>query len=178
MRSTTAYQVPRYIYLRVPYTRYVYCICTTGSDPIPGDDFVRHYIIGMFSEGIFRLLGFIVLFELLNQVISHCPKMYRLLWYEYDYQHCIKTRTRCYSFDQYVRKCNDSLVVNMIIKNCIILPEIVSTVLLLLCEHPAHRNSKSRVYPLRCQDSGPPTRSYTAAAAAAAAAGVADQCCC
>ena len=89
MRSTTAYQVPRYIYLRVPYTRYVYCICTTGSDPIPGDDFVRHYIIGMFSEGIFRLLGFIVLFELLNQVISHCPKMYRLLWYEYDYQHDI-----------------------------------------------------------------------------------------
>ena len=41
-------------------------------------------------------------------------------------------------------------------------------------KHPAHRNSKSRVYPLRCQDSGPPTRSYTAAAAA----GVAVRCCC
>ena len=40
-------------------------------------------------------------------------------------------------------------------------------------KHPAHRNSKSRVYPLRCQDSGPPTRSYTVAAA-----GVAVQCCC
>jgi len=40
-------------------------------------------------------------------------------------------------------------------------------------KHPAHRNSKSRVYPLRCQDSRPPTRSYTAAAA-----GVAVRCCC
>ena len=25
-----------------------------GSDPIPGDDFLRHYIIGMFFWGIFR----------------------------------------------------------------------------------------------------------------------------
>ena len=41
-------------------------------------------------------------------------------------------------------------------------------------KHPAHRNSKSRVYPLRCQDTGPPTRSYTAAAGS----GVADQCSC
>ena len=41
-------------------------------------------------------------------------------------------------------------------------------------KHPAHRNSKkSRVYPLRCQDSRPPTRSYTAAAG-----GVAVRCCC
>ena len=46
----------------------------------------------------------------------------------------LKTRTRCYSFDQYVRKCNDSLVVNMI-KKCFIFPDkVVSTVLLLLCE--------------------------------------------
>ena len=40
-------------------------------------------------------------------------------------------------------------------------------------KHPAHRNSKSMVYPLRCQDLGPPTRSYTAAAG-----GVAVRCCC
>ena len=41
-------------------------------------------------------------------------------------------------------------------------------------KHPSHRNSKSRVYPLRCQDSRTPTRRYTAAAAAA----VAVRCCC
>ena len=88
----------------------------------------------------------------------------------------LKTRTRCYSFDQCLRKCNGSLVVNMINKNCIIFPDrVISTVLLLLCvKHHAHRNSKSGVYPLRCQDSGPPTRSHTAAAAA----GVAVPCCC
>ena len=40
-------------------------------------------------------------------------------------------------------------------------------------KHPAHSNSKSRVYPLRCHDSGPPTRSYTAAGT-----GVAVRCCC
>ena len=46
----------------------------------------------------------------------------------------LKTRTRCYSFDQYVRKCNDGLVVNTM-KKCIIFPDrVVSTVLLLLCE--------------------------------------------
>ena len=38
---------------------------------------------------------------------------------------------------------------------------------------PTHRNSKSRAYPLRCQDSGPATRSYTAAAA-----DVFVRCCC
>ena len=81
----------------------------------------------------------------------------------------LKTRTRCYSFDQSLRKCNASLVVNMMNENCIIFPDrVISTVLLLLCvKHHAHRNSKSRVY------SGPPTRSYTAAAA-----GVAARCCC
>ena len=80
----------------------------------------------------------------------------------------LKTRTRCYPFDQSLRKCNRSLVVNMMNKNCIILPDrVISTVLLLLCvKHHAHRNSKSRVY------SGPPTRSYNAAA------GVAIRCCC
>ena len=87
----------------------------------------------------------------------------------------LKTRTRCYSFDQSLRECNRSLSINMMNKNCVIFPDrVVSTVLLLLCvKHHAHRNSKSRVYPLRCQDSGPPTRSYTAAAA-----GVAVRFCC
>ena len=82
----------------------------------------------------------------------------------------LKTRTRCYSFDQSVRKCDGSIVVNMMNKNYIIFPDrVISTaVLLLLCvKHHAHRNSKSRVY------SEPPTRSYTAAAA-----GVAVRCCC
>ena len=44
----------------------------------------------------------------------------------------------------------------MINKNCVILPDrMISTVLLLLLlllcvKHHAHRNSKRRVYPLRC----------------------------
>ena len=85
-----------------------------------------------------------------------------------------KTRTRCYSFDRNVRKCNDSLVVNILATNS----EYFRTGLYLLCycccvRYPAHRNSKSSVYPLWCQDSGPPTRSYTATAA-----GVAVRCCC
>ena len=68
----------------------------------------------------------------------------------------LKTRTRCFSFDQYVRKCNDSLVVNMMVKKSLYF----RTEWYLLCycccvKHPAHRNSKSRVYPLRCQDSRP-----------------------
>ena len=46
-----------------------------------------------------------------------------------------KTRTRCYSFDQYVRKLNDRLVLTMINKNRILFPDsVASTVLLLLCE--------------------------------------------
>ena len=86
----------------------------------------------------------------------------------------LQTRTRCHSFDQYVRKCNDSLVLNTMTKKSFFF----RTEWYLLCycccvKHPAHRNSKSRVYPLRCQDSRPPTRSYTAAAA-----GVAVRCCC
>ena len=45
-----------------------------------------------------------------------------------------KTRTRCYSFDLFIRKCNDRLLVNMM-KNCIIFPDrVVSTVFLLLCK--------------------------------------------
>ena len=88
----------------------------------------------------------------------------------------LKTRTRCSSFDQSVRKCNGSLVINMITKIAIYF----RTEWHLLCycgcvKHPDHRDIKNRVYPLRCQDSGPQTRSYTAAAAAA---GVAVQCCC
>ena len=36
------------------------------------------------------LLGIRGIFELLKQVISPCPKTYRSLRYEYEYQHCIK----------------------------------------------------------------------------------------
>ena len=86
----------------------------------------------------------------------------------------LKTRTRCSSFDQSVRKCNGSLVINMITKIAIYF----RTEWHLLCycgcvKHPDHRDIKNRVYPLRCQDSRPPTRSYTAAAG-----GVAVRCCC
>ena len=86
----------------------------------------------------------------------------------------LKTRSRCYSFDQYVRKCDESLV-NMMAKKSLYFRTEWYLLLCYCCrvKHPAHRNSKSRVYPLRCQDSRPPTRSYTAAAA-----DVAVRCCC
>ena len=83
----------------------------------------------------------------------------------------LKPRTRCYAFDQYVRKCNDSLVINMITKITLHFRTEVSTVLpLLLCETSC---PPQQVYPLRCQDSGPPTQSYTAAGG-----GVTVRCCC
>ena len=47
----------------------------------------------------------------------------------------LKTRTGCYSFDQCLRKCNDSLVVNMMAKKSLYFrTERYHTVLLLLCE--------------------------------------------
>ena len=63
----------------------------------------------------------------------------------------LKTRTRCYSFDQSIRECNESLAVNIMNKNCIIFPDrVISTMFLLLyVNHHAHRNSNSRVY-TRC----------------------------
>ena len=46
----------------------------------------------------------------------------------------LKTRTRCYSFHQSVRKCNGSLSINMMNQKGITFPDrVVSTVLLLLC---------------------------------------------
>ena len=40
----------------------------------------------------------------------------------------LKTRTRCYSFDQSLRECNGSLSINMMNKSCIIFPDrVVST---------------------------------------------------
>ena len=42
----------------------------------------------------------------------------------------LKTQTRCYSFDQFFRKCNDRLVVNMMTQNGVTFPDKV--VLLLL----------------------------------------------
>ena len=44
-------------------------------------------LLGCFPRGYFVLLGFRLRFELLKQVISPCPRMYR---YEYEYQHGIK----------------------------------------------------------------------------------------
>ena len=48
----------------------------------------------------------------------------------------LKTRTRCYYFDQSVRKCNDHLVFIMMNKNGITFPDgvVSTTVFLLLCE--------------------------------------------
>ena len=88
----------------------------------------------------------------------------------------LKTRTRCYSCDQALRKCKGILVLIRSTKLHYISgqSDIYRVTVLLLCvKHHAHRNSKSRVYRLRCQDSRPPTRSYTAAAA-----GVAVRFCC
>ena len=134
-------------------------------------------LLGCFPRGYFVLLGIRGIFHLVFSTFS--SRSYPPVRKRAD--HCgmnmstniaLKNRTRCYSFDQYVRKCNDSLVFNMMAKKIIIFPDrVVSTAC--YCQHPAHRNSKSRVYPLRCQDSLPPTRSYTAAAA-----GVAVRCCC
>ena len=100
--------------------------------------------------------------------------MYRLLWYEYEYQHCITNPNTVLLVRPMLRKCDDSLVVDMMAKKS----WYCRTEWYLLCycccvKHPAHPNSKSRFYPLRCQDSRTPTRSYTAAAAA-----VAVRCCC
>ena len=47
-------------------------------------------LLGCFPRGYFVLLGFRHRFELLKQVISPCPKMFRLLWYEYEYRHGVK----------------------------------------------------------------------------------------
>ena len=48
----------------------------------------------------------------------------------------LKTRTRCYSFDQSVQKCSDRLVVNMMNRNGITFPDrgYLLIVLLLLCQ--------------------------------------------
>ena len=47
----------------------------------------------------------------------------------------LKTRTRCYSFDQSLRECNRNLSIDMMNKNCTIFPDrVVFTVLQLLCE--------------------------------------------
>ena len=62
------------------------------------------------------MLGFRVRFELLKQVKSPCPKFTDNCGMNMCTNKALKTRTRCYSFDQYVRKCNDRLVVNMINK--------------------------------------------------------------
>ena len=120
------------------------------------------------------MLGFRVRFELLKQVKFPGPKFTDNCGMNTFTNMALKTRTWCYSFDQYVRKCNDRLVVNMINK----ITMCFRTEWHLLCyccrvKHPAHRSSKSRVYPLRCLDSGSPPRSY----AADAGDGVCCWCC-
>ena len=82
--------------------------------------------------------------------------MYRLSWYEYEYQHGIKKPNAVLL----LRPISPEMFsFNMINRNCIIIPDrVISTGLLLLrVKHHAHRNSKSRVYPLLCQDSLPST---------------------
>ena len=129
-----------------------------SSDPVPRDVFSGIKLLGCFPKGYFVLL----VLEVFSSFSSRsCPPVRKRT------DHCgmnmstnivLKTRTRRDSFDQYVRKCDDSLVVNMMAKESLYFP----TEWYLLCycccvKHPAHRNSKSRVYPLQCQDSGPPT---------------------
>ena len=63
----------------------------------------------------------------------------------------LKTRTRCYSFDQAVRKCNYRLVVNMIVKDVITFPYgRVATVLLLLCQTSCPPTATARAGLTRC----------------------------
>ena len=119
-----------------------------GSDPIPRDDLLGVKLLGCFPRGYF-------VFYLVIEIFSSFSSMsYPLVRKRND--HCgmnmstniaLKTRTRCYSFDQYVRKCNDSLFVNtMMAKKSFYF----RTEWYLLCycccaKHPAHRNNKSRV---------------------------------
>ena len=131
-----------------------------GSDPIPRDDFLGIKLLGCHPRGYFV---FYLVFEVFS---SFSSRSYPPVRKRTD--HCgmnmstkfaLKTRTRYFSFDQYVRKCDDSLVVNMMAKKTF---HFRTEWYLLVCycccvKHPAHRNSKRRVYPLQCQDSGPPT---------------------
>ena len=79
----------------------------------------------------------------------------------------LKTRTRCYSFDQSVRKCNDRVGVNMMNKNCIKFSDrVVSTAVLLL---------------LLCETSCPPQQQEQGSPAAVPGLGTTDaklHCCC
>ena len=65
-----------------------------------------------------------------------CPKCAYYCGMNMSTNTALKTRTRCYFFDQSLRECDESLSINMMNKNCIIFPDrVVSTaVLLLLCE--------------------------------------------
>ena len=87
----------------------------------------------------------------------------------------LKTRTRCYSFDQCLRKCNDSVVVNMMAKKSLYFrTEGYLLCYCCCCETSSPPKQQEQGLPAaRCQDSRTPTRSYTAAAAA-----VAVRCCC
>ena len=124
-------------------------------------------------------LGFRVRFELPKQVISPRPKMYRLLWYEYDYQHGIKNPNTVLLVRPNVRKCNERLAVNMINKKCITFPDrVASTVLLLLCETSCPPQQQEQGF-TRC---GARTRDHRREAPLLLllvfAAGVAVRCCC
>ena len=120
------------------------------------------------------MLGFRVRFELLKQVKFPGPKFTDNCGMNTFTNMALKTRTWCYSFDQYIRKCNDRLVVNMINKNCIVFPDsVASTVLLLLCETSCPLQQQEQGLPAAFPDSGSPTQSY----AAAAAGGVCCWCC-
>ena len=77
--------------------------------------------MGCFPTGYFVLLGIRGIFHLVFSSFS--SRSYPPVRKRTD--HCgmnmstniaLKNRTRCYSFDQFVRKCNDSLVVNMMAK--------------------------------------------------------------
>ena len=63
----------------------------------------------------------------------------------------LKTRTRCYSFDQSVRKCNDRLNVNMMNKNVIIFPDrVASTVCYCSCVRNILPTATARAGFTRC----------------------------
>ena len=116
------------------FPRYGRC-AVLGSDLIPSRDvFLGIKLLGCFPRGYFVLLGIFVISSFSSR--SYPPVRKRT-------DHCdmnmstsiaLKSRTRCYLFDQYIRKCNNSLVVNIMNDKKIIFFPMVSTVLLLLCE--------------------------------------------
>ena len=78
-------------------------------------------------------------FDLLKQVMSPCPKMYRFLWDEYEYQHGIKNPNMMLLLRSYQQKLHYISGQSNIYR--------VTAVLLLCVKHHAHRNNTAATAP-------------------------------